>query len=166
MTGTEVTGQRCLAGRGLSQFHRTITCTKGKHVKLTTYNTTCSYSSACLQYVCSPFHVWQSISDLSIYARIKTPALISIEISIFIYCGGQQLPHSTVDLFSELSHHLQQHDSDKLYHCSNKTCWHLHAGHAVLNTERMNSHFLMNLQNARIMGNIYHTSLLHNMKET
>lgn len=34
MTGTEVAGQRCLAGRGLSQFHRTITCTKGKQVKL------------------------------------------------------------------------------------------------------------------------------------
>lgn len=24
MTGTEVAGQRCLAGRGLSQFHRTM----------------------------------------------------------------------------------------------------------------------------------------------
>lgn len=24
--GTEVAGQRCLAGRGLSQFQRTITC--------------------------------------------------------------------------------------------------------------------------------------------
>ena len=29
MTGTEVAGQRCLAGRGLSQFHSTITCTRG-----------------------------------------------------------------------------------------------------------------------------------------
>lgn len=26
MTGTEVAGQRCLAGRGLSQFHKTIIC--------------------------------------------------------------------------------------------------------------------------------------------
>lgn len=33
MTGTEVGGQRCLAGRGLSQFHKTITCKRRQQLR-------------------------------------------------------------------------------------------------------------------------------------
>lgn len=67
MTGTEVAGQRYLAGRGLSQFHRTITCKKGKQIKLrhqSEYNTVIHLHNY-LQY----FHRRKNIKKDHIFAK-------------------------------------------------------------------------------------------------
>lgn len=115
MTGTEVEGQRCLAGRGLSQFHRTITCTKRKQVGQSHHIYLCLH-----YYLCAPNEnyakiinaivmvlmfdsPWQTPQYIyRVYAINIKQGTVSIQSPIYAnslnYMKHQQFPCSTEDI--------------------------------------------------------------------